>query len=384
MKNNKFVWGSKAACLALTAFLAAAPLEIYAAEQQTYNITFSPGKVGEFTSDFLAECETVGAAVSSRTGSVKLQVPAGSAVRLPNPADVQMKEEYEGKYVVNTDNSFLTGGSITADQSQSYVVDYAALVEGVTYRIEFIDAESGEEIAAPITAQGNIDQVVPYVAETIEGYTLINASSQTMTLTEGENRMTFSYARDIENVPPQTQIVETPGDTITRTETVPGDNVTITQYQGASTTTGGNTGAGTAAGNNGTSGADNTAGQTNAGTAAGNGNNAAATGTENQDGTGQSGANADSGTDTQTENGTAVIGEEEVPLGQADLDDDQNSQKDENGKSEIQDEDVPQGEITLEDDSKEKVIDPLPIAAGAAIVIVAAAGAAYYFIRRRK
>ena len=383
MKNNKFVWGSKAACLALTAFLAAAPLEIYAAEQQTYNITFSPGKVGEFTADFLAECEAAGATVSSRTGSVKLQVPAGSAVRLPNPADVQIKEEYEGKYVVNTDNSFLTGGSITADQSQSYVVDYAALVEGVTYRIEFIDAESGEEIATPITAQGNIDQVVPYVAETIEGYTLINANSQTMTLTEGENRMTFSYTRDIENVPPQTQIVETPGDTITRTETVPGDNVTITQYQGASTTTGGNTGAGTAAGNNGTSGADNTAGQTNAGTAAGNGNNAAATGTENQDGTGQSGANADSGTDARTEDGTAVIGEEKVPLGQADLDD-ENSQKDENGKSEIQDEDVPQGEITLEDDSKEKVINPLPIAAGVAIVIVAAAGAAYYFIRRRK
>lgn len=381
MKNNKFMWASKAAaCFALSVFLAAGPLEIYAAEPQTYNITFSPGKVGEFTGDFLAECKAAGATVSEKTGSVKLRVPAGSAVRLPNPADVQIKDEYEGKYVVNTDNSFLTGGSVTAGQSQSYVVDYAALVDGVTYRIEFIDAESGEEIAAPVIAQGNIDQVVPYVAETIEGYTLSSESSQTMTLTEGENRLTFSYTRNVESVPPETQIIETPGDTITRTETVPGDQVTITEYQGAAAAgEASGTGAGTAA----AAGTGNAAGQTNTGAAAGTGNDAAAPGAGAQTGTNQNGANADNGTDTQAEEGTAVIGEEEVPLGQTDLDEEETDQNDEAGTSEIEDEDVPQGNIDLADDSK-KGINPVPIAVGAGVVIIAAAGAAFYFLRRKK
>lgn len=386
MKNNKFMWASKAAaCFALSVFLAAGPLEIYAAEPQTYNITFSPGKVGEFTEDFLAECKAAGATVSEKTGSVKLRVPAGSAVRLPNPADVQIKDEYEGKYVVNTDNSFLTGGSVTAGQSQSYVVDYAALVDGVTYRIEFIDAESGEEIAAPVIAQGNIDQVVPYVAETIEGYTLSSESSQTMTLTEGENRLTFSYTRNVESVPPETQIIETPGDTITRTETVPGDQVTITEYQGAAASgEASGTGAGTAAAaGTGAAGTGNAAGQTNTGAAAGTGNDAAAPGAGAQTGTNQNGANADNGTDTQAEEGTAVIGEEEVPLGQTDLDEEETNQNDEAGTSEIEDEDVPQGNIDLADDSK-KGINPVPIAVGAGVVIIAAAGAAFYFLRRKK
>lgn len=382
MKNNKFVWGSKAAaCFAISAFLAAAPLEIYAAEQQTYNITFSPGKVGEFTADFIAECEAAGGSVSDRTGSVKLKVPAGSSVQLPNPADVQIKEEYQGRYVVNTDDSFLTGGSITADQSESYVVDYAALVEGVTYRIEFIDAESGEEVAAPITAQGNVDQVVPYVAETIDGYTLSGDSSQTMTLTSGENTMTFTYTRNVEEVPPQTQIIETPGDTITRTETVPGDNVTITEYQGVGTATGG-TGTGTAGTTTGTG----TAGQTTAGTgtAAGAGDNTTGTGTAAQPGADQNGTAADDGTGTQTDEGTTVIGDEEVPLGQTDLDEQDENQDTEQGTTEIEDEDVPQGDINVDEGSQDKGMNPAPLVAAGVVVVVAAAGAIYYFIRRRK
>ena len=58
MRKNKFIPVSKraAAGFAFAVLLAAAPLETYAA-QQTYTVTYSPGKIGEFTDSLKAACE---------------------------------------------------------------------------------------------------------------------------------------------------------------------------------------------------------------------------------------------------------------------------------------------------------------------------------------
>ena len=399
MKKNKFIPVSKraAAGFAFAVLLAAAPLETYAA-QQTYTVTYSPGKIGEFTDSLKAACEAAGGTVSGKTGSIKVPVAAGeSCPVVPDVGDVQIKEEYQGKYVIdaeamNTVRGEISGQEGSVTQSDSYVVDYEALVNGVTYKIEFVDEESGEELASPIIVQGNLDQVVPYTAKIIEGYTVTGESVQSMTLSAGDNTMTFTYSRNEEAVPPQTQIVETPGDTITQTVTVPGENTTVTEYQGAAAgTTTGTAGTGTAAGTTGTGTATGTAG-TGAGTTAGTGTPAAGAGTGTDTGAADTTAAGTAGTGTAdgtAAGGNEVLPGEEVPQGNLNLDENQNDAdtaetQEQEGASEIEDEEVPLAQTDLEEEDSQGGTSAVPFVIAGVVVVAAGAGGALYYLKRKR
>lgn len=361
MKKTFSRLGSKAMvfCLGASAFLAAAPVQTLAADQM-YTITYRPGRIGAFSSELEQRYQTFAeenggsVTVSDKTGNIKLELPAGTEYpAAPRQDEILLKEEYEGKYVISTDWMPQTGQTVT--ESENYVVDYEALVDGVTYRVEFVDAESGQQVAAPIIAQGNVDQWITYAAaQRLDTYVLDAGQPDGIRLTkDGDNTLTFTYTDN--NV----TVVETPGDVVTEEVTVPGDQVTVTENVPGTTagTQTGTTGTGTA----GTGGQTQTAGT---GTAAG---------TDAQTGADQETAQGQTAGQDQT-----TIEDEDVPLAQNPAGDTEDA---EDGTTEIEDEDVPQADTSLKEDSG---VNPGVMFGVTAGVVAAAAAVAVVIIRKKR
>lgn len=369
MKKTFSRLGSKAMvfCLGASAFLAAAPVQTLAADQM-YTITYRPGRIGTFSSELEQRYQTFAkenggsVTISDKTGNIKLELPAGTEYpAAPRQDEILLKEEYEGKYVISTDWMPQTGQMVT--ESENYVVDYEALVDGVTYRVEFVDAESGQQVAAPIIAQGNVDQWITYAAaQRLDTYVLDAGQPDGIRLTkDGDNTLTFTYTDS--NV----TVVETPGDVVTEEVTVPGDQVTVTENVPGTT-------AGTQTGTTGTG----TAG-TGTGTTAGTGGQTQTAGTGTAAGT-----DAQTGADQETAQGQTAgqdqttIEEEDVPLAQNPAGD---TEEPEDGTTEIEDEQVPQADTSLKEDSG---VNPGVLFGVTAGVVAAAAAVAVIIIRKKR
>lgn len=355
-------------CLGASAFLAAAPVKALAADQM-YTITYRPGKIGTFTSGLeeryeeYAQANGGSVSVGGKTGNIKLELPAGTEYpAAPRQDEIQIRDEYEGKYVINTDWMPATGKTVT--ESESYVVDYDALVNGVTYRVEFVDAESRQQVAAPIIAQGNVDQWVTYAAaQRIDNYELNTDQPDGIRLSEGgDNTLTFTYTNTDVNV------VETPGDVVTEEVPVPGDNVTVVENVPGTTAGAGTGTAGTGAGTAG-------AGAAGAGTA---GTGTAPEGTAPETPAGET---PEAGAQPGAEEPQTTIPDEEVPLDQNPAGED--SEEDGNGSVTIEDETVPQANNKL-DEEKDSGINKGLLFGITAVVVVAAAGAAVVIIRKKR
>lgn len=345
MKKKKMVHIAAAVCTGI--LLSTTPV-LAAADTAEYTVTLRPGSIAQFSDEFInAYVSTYGAEVTGKTGSIKVKLNPGESIpMLPDDGDLVYKDSAKGRYTMNTDwypdTNVVTG-------NESFVVKYDALVNAVEYKVRYVDRQSGEDVAPPVITQGNAGQSYTYYSQQIADY-VCDVQSQTLTLAEsGDNVITFEYTSTKE---PEVNRVEVPGDTIVQEERVPGTTTVIDQTTTAGTTTGTTTGGqagatGDAAGDQTTG----TTGDTAADNAAGN-----------------------------TTAGTETIEDEDVPLGQVDLDEDDTANGAEDSENvEIEDEDVPLGQKDLEEDK-----NTLPLVAGGAVVIIAGAGAGLYFYRKRK
>lgn len=320
---------------------------VLAAETAEYTVTLRPGSIAQFSEEFKsAYVNTYGATVTEKTGSIKVKLNPGESIpMLPDDGDLVYKDSAKGRYTMNTDwypdTNVVTG-------NESFVVKYDALVNAVEYKVRYVDRQSGEDVAPPVITQGNAGQSYTYYSQQIADY-VCDVQSQTLTLAEsGDNVITFEYTSTKE---PEVNRVEVPGDTIIQEERVPGTTTVIDQTTTAGTTTGGQAGA-----------TGDTAGDQTTGT------------------TGDTAADNAVGNPAE---GTQVIPDEEVPMGQVDLD--ENDSEATNGADDsdtvkVDDEEVPLGQKDLE-----KGGSTLPLVAGGAVVVITAgAGAGWYFYRKRK
>ena len=243
------------------------------------------------------------------------------------------------------------------------------MTDTVEYRIRYVDSQSEEDVQTPVIAQGNIGDVVSYFPEQVENYTCsMGRQSLTLTADSRENEITFYYTSTAE---PVVNEVEVPGDTITRTETVPGDTRVVSQPAGTGTGTAGTGAAGTAG--TGTAGTG-TAGTGTAGTGtAGTGN--AGTGTQ----TDTTGSGTEEGTQAAGEDTEAIEGED-VPLGQQDLDGEEEEDTGD-GTSKIEEEEVPLAQANLEEEGG---MHTAPLIAAGVVVAAGAAGGLWYFLKRKR
>lgn len=336
MKMKKIASIVFAGCLSLMM----ATLPAKAAETAQYTVTIRPGSVARFSDAFLNQYRAIGATVTEKTGSIKVKVQAGGTIPyLPDAGDLVYQNGKEGRYTMNTD---WYPDSLTVTENENLVVKYDALNDAVEYRVRYVDSQSGEDVATPMIAQGNVGDTYTYYSETISGYRC-DTQSQSLTLTSkaGDNELVFQYVSTVE---PDVEQIVIPGDTITRTETIPGDTTVVT---GGRTTTGGGT----------------TAGTTGTGTT-GTGAGAAA-----DDGTG-----TDAAGDTTDQGQTENIEGNETPLGDQPQTDNQN-----NDTEEIEADETPKGsgQTEKDDDTFAYVI------AGGAVVLIAVAGLLIYARRHR-
>ena len=356
-------------------------LNVAAAENYTYTVTFYAGNQGSFTD--LSGLRVAGKEnpqISIEEDKVSVTgLTTGDEVTFDvNQGGISLQEDskyyIQGLRLSGRDNDEqMAASSFRVTEDQDYVVAYGIQGEMTSYTVNYVD-EAGNELAPSRTYYGNVGDKPVVAYAYMEGYT-----PQALTLTgtlganAADNVFTFTYrSNPVEVIPGETVTVTTvePGTTNVITQQIPvaGTGVTGTGTTGTGAT--GTGAAGTGAAGTGTAGAGaagaadtgvagagtGTAdtGAAGAGTGAGAGDEAVIGG-DNQTGAqageaGQAGEEGTAGTETEE------IQEEETPLGQIDLD-----EEEEGADAEAE----PEGR-----DSSEGSL--LPIAAGVAGVAVAA------------
>lgn len=340
------------AMLTMALLLSVFPVTAHA-EPYTYTVTFDAGNQGNLTG-------TQGISVQSASAEVRLE-GGRIVVRGLHAEDIVSFDAQAGavsmndssKYYVKgvrqsgRDNNEMVSSSFRVEGDADYVVAYGIQGSMVSYTVNYHD-EDGNELAPSRTYYGNVGDK-PVVAHVyVEGYTpQALALTKTLSANEAENVFTFEYREG------ETQIIETPGETIT--------TIITEQTEGEGTgTAGAGTGAGATGAGAGAAGAGAGTAGAGAGTA-GEGTGAAG------EGTGAAGEDAGAAEGTTAEGETTEVEDEEVPQDLVDLDD----------------EEAPKANIELD---KEEVKKGFPVAAGVAVSVAAVAALAgmIIFLRRHR
>ncbi len=236
------------ACVALALILMLPSMNVYAesgsetqASGKTYTVTFRPGNVGSFTDSAISRFNVE----PTKHGAIKVTVPAGSVAPEIYSSDVNAEKGY---FVKNISEWGQNG--VIVDRDMDFVVDYARLVDGVEYTIEYVDSASGESIAPAYIAQANKGESRTETAPSqivISGGAVYNLSSEasiTLVLDADatKNVFTFKYTMAPAGTVIEEVIIGEDGEIITTT-----DYVTTTIDNGT-TVVGGGAAAGGAGG----------------------------------------------------------------------------------------------------------------------------------------
>ena len=322
------------AMLTMALLLSVFPVTAHA-EPYTYTVTFDAGNQGNLTGTRGISVQSVSAEVRLEGGRIVVRgLHAEDIVSFDAQAGAVSMNDSCKYYVKGVrqsgrDNNEMVSSSFRVEGDADYVVAYGIQGSMVSYTVNYHD-EDGNELAPSRTYYGNVGDK-PVVAHVyVEGYTpQVLALTKTLSANEAENVFTFEYREG------ETQIIETPGETIT--------TIITEQTEGEGT---GTAGAGTGAGATGAG----------AGTA-GEGTGAA----------GEDAGAAEGTTVTDGEEDTTTVEDEEVPQDLVDLDE----------------EEAPKANIELD---KEEVKKGFPVAAGVAVSVAAVAALAgmIIFLRRHR
>jgi hypothetical protein len=322
----------------LTALIVLPGVSAFASEK-TYSVTIRAGHVGDI------DTSRVNATGSAEIAENYLRFTVNKGESLASAgifaSDSELNAFLHNVVVTDAEYMLLDVSGIcdeTITKNTEYVLDYARLVDPVSYSICYVDASSGEQIAAPTIAYGNVGDVLTDIAPVaIDGYATSDSAVSLTLKSDSENKVTFKYT--------STYVAGT----VTRviTVTTPGDTVTVVQDNGTTTEA-------DAAGGVDNAGATNAAGADNV-VVAGAANAAGA----NDDGLAPEGADADA-------DDAAQIADDDVPLG-----------ADSDNLTSIDDEDVPLGTLETKHSGFAYVI-------GVIVALVLAASAVRITLKKMK
>lgn len=306
-------------------------LNVAAAENYTYTVTFYAGNQGSFAD--LSGLRVAGKEnpqISIEEDRVLITgLTQGDEVTFDvNQGGISLQEDskyyIQGLRLSGRDNDEqMAAPSFRVTEDQDYVVAYGIRGDMTSYTVNYVD-EEGNQLAPSRTYYGNVGDkpVVAYLY--MDGYMPQALTlTQTLSANQADNVFTFEYSPNpVEVIPGETVTVTTvePGTTNVITQQVPVAGTGVTGTTGTTGTgTAGTTGTGTGTGTAGTD--TGTAGTGTAGTT--DDGNAAVIGGDNQTGTANAGEDTQAGQageEGQTGDGTEEIQDEETPLGQIDLD----------------------------------------------------------------
>lgn len=187
-------------------------MNVFAAEEYTYTVTFLAGAQGTFSGN--DDLSVIGEGYSIERSADKITVKglkAGDVVSFnaQKPGTVTLKEE--GKYYVKgvrkggRDNDTVEASAFKVTEDKDYVVAYGIKGNLTSYTVNYVDA-NGNALAESATYYGNVGDKPVVAYRYIDGY-LPQAYGLTKTLSENaaENVFEFVYTM-IEQ-----EVVEVPG-----------------------------------------------------------------------------------------------------------------------------------------------------------------------------
>jgi len=152
---------------------------------KTYEITIRAGEHGNFI-------DTIASAESVTPKKVVFRVNKGGSFSLDSTASiVSIGAKYSGKYYVVNQEYKIEHVTRNAE----FVIEYGRLVNGIEYKVEFVDNATGVEIADPIFNWGSTGSPTEYYsAKNIANYALTgNASRRIEVLSETDKVLQFIY-----------------------------------------------------------------------------------------------------------------------------------------------------------------------------------------------
>jgi len=174
----------------------------------SYTITFSAGDKGTLKQALYDSYAASYSVTRTASGNIKIVVPAGSNMPdLPTAADVDLGSNTAKYYV----SSGWEPKEATVTKNATYVVSYGAIVNGVEYTVRYVDAATGNDVASPVIATGNVGDTMNFTAKNVGGYTY-NGYSKSMVLSSDSkgNVLTFNYTVSGTPAPAPTPAPTTP------------------------------------------------------------------------------------------------------------------------------------------------------------------------------
>ena len=204
----------------------------------TYTLTFRSGNVGSFDTAKVNAAVKNSSLVEVKKEYIRVKVKRGTSVASAvydafgravqgsgdmNAMFLSFLSENKG-YTLLDEASWGPKASDTVRHNKEYVLDYGTIVNPVSYSVNYVDAESGDAVAAPIFSYGSAGDRVTVAPVTVSEY---DTDDEAVTITldkNSDNTVTFEYSYTGETF--------IPGETIQRTVTEYQTNVvTVTQPQ---------------------------------------------------------------------------------------------------------------------------------------------------------
>ena len=258
----------------------------------TYTLTFRSGNVGSFDTAKVNATVKNSSLVEVKKEYIRVKAKRGTSVASAvydafgravqgsgdmNAMFLSFLSENKG-YTLLDESTWGPKASDTVRHNKEYVLDYGTIVNPVSYTVNYVDAKSGDAVAAPIFSYGSAGDSVTVAPVTVSEYAT-DDEAVTITLDKNsDNTVTFEYSYTGETF--------VPGETIRRTVTEYQTNVvTVTQPQNNNNNN--NNANANNADNNGANAGNNDANADNGNNADNNGNNA----DNNADNNGDNGQN---------------------------------------------------------------------------------------------
>lgn len=187
------------------------------ADEYTYKVTIDGGNQGVLAKLDGLEVKSASANVSLENGKIIIQNLKANDVISFDAQKGAVSMNDDSKYYIQgirrsgRDTEEMAASSFRVTEDSDYVIAYGIKGNLVSYTVRYED-EDGNELAPSQTYYGNIGDK-PVVANIyIDGYSpKALALTKTLSANEAENVFTFEYVEG------ETQIIETPGETITET-----------------------------------------------------------------------------------------------------------------------------------------------------------------------
>lgn len=204
----------------------------------TYTLTFRSGNVGSFDTTKVNTAVKNSSLVEVKKEYIRVKAKRGTSVASAvydafgravqgsgdmNAMFLSFLSENKG-YTMLDESAWGPKASDTVRHNKEYVLDYGTIVNPVSYTVNYVDAESGDAVAAPIFSYGSAGDSVTVAPVTISEY---DTDDEAVTFTldkNSDNTVTFEYSYTGETF--------IPGETIHRTVTEYQTNVvTVAQPQ---------------------------------------------------------------------------------------------------------------------------------------------------------